>query len=63
MRTSGNGPKIAEEGIAWTEKTLLEAGLSLNGEAGLEGWRGGRVVLVPTHSPIKDWTPIAERTL
>lgn len=50
---------------------LVEAGIRLETEGllggrereGLNGWDGGRIVLVPTWKELKDWTVIAEKAL
>lgn len=56
-------PKVDEKGLAEIEKFVRNAGVNLEGEGELGGWVGGRVVLVPTDKPIKEWAPIAEREL
>jgi 2',3'-cyclic-nucleotide 3'-phosphodiesterase len=56
-------PKVPQEDINQVESYVLETGVNLDGEGKLGGWVGGRVVLVPTDRPIKEWAPIAEKTL
>lgn len=61
--SSHDCPKVDEKGIAEVEEMVRDAGVKLEGEGEMGSWIGGRVVLVPTDRPIKEWTPIAERTL
>ncbi|KAF2472053.1 2',3'-cyclic-nucleotide 3'-phosphodiesterase [Lindgomyces ingoldianus] len=56
-------PKIAEDSVAKIEQLVRDSGVGLDGEGELAGWTGGRVVLVPTDRPIKEWNPLAERKL
>ncbi|KAF1970306.1 2',3'-cyclic-nucleotide 3'-phosphodiesterase [Bimuria novae-zelandiae CBS 107.79] len=56
-------PKVEEERIREVERVVEEAGVNLDGEGEMGGWRGGRVVLVETSKPIEEWVPIAEREL
>jgi len=47
-------------------KAVVEAGVGFGRSSsnGLDdGWRGGRVWLVPTDKPIAEWKPVAERVL
>jgi len=55
--------EIPDELKAEIEKTVAEAGISINGEGELGGWEGGVVWLVPTYLGIEDWKPIAQRRL
>lgn len=56
-------PKVSEAELEKIAKSVYEAGANLEGKGELGGWVGGKVVLVPTDRPIKDWAPIAEREL
>ncbi|ORY15604.1 2',3'-cyclic-nucleotide 3'-phosphodiesteras-like protein [Clohesyomyces aquaticus] len=56
-------PKVAPESISEIASYARHAGVSLAEEGDLGGWTGGRVVLVPTDKPIKDWVPIVSREL
>ncbi|KAH7114446.1 2',3'-cyclic-nucleotide 3'-phosphodiesterase [Dendryphion nanum] len=55
--------KLEDEELEEINKLAIEHGLSLEGEGDFGSWQGGRVVLVPTDRPIKEWEPIAERLL
>ncbi|KAF2833159.1 2',3'-cyclic-nucleotide 3'-phosphodiesterase [Ophiobolus disseminans] len=56
-------PKIDPEGISEVGGFVQQAGITL-GEGGLmNGWTGGKVVLVQTDKPIDQWTVVAERRL
>lgn len=54
---------VGETKIREVEAMVRDAGINLEGEGRLGGWEGGRVVLVETEKPIKEWEVIAERTL
>lgn len=56
-------PVIQGEEREEIQKLTSENGIELDGSDGHTGWEGGRIVLVPTDRPIKDWEPIAERVL
>ncbi|KAF2869799.1 2',3'-cyclic-nucleotide 3'-phosphodiesteras-like protein [Massariosphaeria phaeospora] len=56
-------PRVDDDEIAKIEQLVQEAGVSLAGEGELGGWVGGRVVLVPTDRPIKEWAPLTEKKL
>lgn len=63
MKASCDCLKVSDEEKENIEQLVKHAGVSLEGEGELGGWTGGRLVLVPTDKPIKDWVPIAERKL
>jgi 2',3'-cyclic-nucleotide 3'-phosphodiesterase len=54
---------IGAEGLELVEEWVREVGMELAGKGGLGGWRGGRVVIVPTERPIEKWVPLAERMI
>lgn len=54
---------VSDSEMKEIEGLVRETGINLDGEGGLGGWTGGRVVLVPTYNEIKDWAPIAEKKL
>jgi 2',3'-cyclic-nucleotide 3'-phosphodiesterase len=56
-------PPVDAEGLAEVENLVEKAGVKLAEECNLDGWKGGRVVLVPTDEPIRQWSPLAEREL
>jgi 2',3'-cyclic-nucleotide 3'-phosphodiesterase len=58
-----SGGTVSEAELKEVEGLVRETGINLDGEGELGGWTGGRVVLVPTYSEIKDWVPVAEKNL
>lgn len=63
---------VSEEQLKQVEAAVTGKGVHLNGELDgnpptdkepLDGWEGGDVWLVPTDKDIKDWKPIATRSL
>ncbi|KAK3991464.1 putative cyclic phosphodiesterase [Cladorrhinum sp. PSN332] len=59
--------EITDEVMKDIEKVVIGAGVKLpeidSDKGEWDGWEGGVVWLVPTDGPIKDWKPIATRTL
>ncbi|KAH0615148.1 uncharacterized protein H6S33_000784 [Morchella sextelata] len=51
------------------ENDVLSAGVGLSGVSGsnsepdMNGWKGGKLVLVPTGKPLDEWIVLAERNL
>ncbi|KAF1944487.1 2, 3 cyclic phosphodiesterase [Clathrospora elynae] len=56
-------PPVDAKGLVEVEQLGDELGVSIEGKGDLDGWVGGRVILVPTDRSIDQWTPIVERTL
>ncbi|KAL6706461.1 hypothetical protein ACN47E_005400 [Coniothyrium glycines] len=56
-------PVVDAQGLLEVEQYAEEFGIDVHGKATINGWEGGRVVLVPTDQPISEWNPIAERRL
>jgi 2',3'-cyclic-nucleotide 3'-phosphodiesterase len=56
-------PPVGQEKLEQVETLAQKLDVSISGQGGSGGWRGGRVVLVPTDKSIDQWIPIAERTL
>lgn len=55
---------IDEKKLGEIEETVKRSGVGLGEKShGMGGWEGGVVWLVPTERGIKDWKPIATRTL
>jgi len=63
MRCSHDCPKIGQEEIEKVTKVVVDNGVKIDGEGDMGSWVGGRVVLVKTDQPIKEWALIAERKL
>lgn len=63
IRPSHDCPVVEGDEREEIENLALEVGIDLEGTDSLGGWEGGRIVLVQTDRPIKDWEPIAERVL
>lgn len=61
--SSHDCPPVSHEETEKVAEHVENSGISLSGESEEGGWVGGRVVLVPTDSPIKEWKPIAEKKL
>lgn len=59
--SSHDCPQVEAEGRAEVENLAEAASVSLKGIEGMNGWEGGRVVLVPTDKPIDQWSPIAQK--
>lgn len=56
-------PKVSRAEIEKVTKYVEDSGAKLSGDGEASGWKGGRVVLVPTDRPINEWKPIAEKAL
>jgi 2',3'-cyclic-nucleotide 3'-phosphodiesterase len=56
-------PQVEQETFVEVEKLAQKVDVNIAGQGEFGGWRGGRVVLVPTDKPIDQWIPIAERNL
>jgi 2',3'-cyclic-nucleotide 3'-phosphodiesterase len=56
-------PKVSSEELEVIEKMATEIREKISSEGGFWGWKGGRVVLVPTDKKIAEWEPIAFRDL
>ncbi|KAK4221540.1 putative cyclic phosphodiesterase [Podospora fimiseda] len=59
--------QITDEVMRKIERVVIDAGVKLpdidDDKGQWDGWQGGRVQLVKTDGPIKDWKVIAEREL
>ncbi|CBX92897.1 similar to 2',3'-cyclic-nucleotide 3'-phosphodiesterase [Plenodomus lingam JN3] len=56
-------PVVTETELSRVEGMAMQLGVDVHGHGELGGWKGGKVVLVPTDQPIAQWKPIAERHL
>jgi len=58
---TGNRMELVNKGLRGMG--IMMAGEERKGMAWMEGWRGGRVWLVPTDRGLGEWRPVAERVL
>ncbi|KAF1956082.1 2',3'-cyclic-nucleotide 3'-phosphodiesteras-like protein [Byssothecium circinans] len=56
-------PRVEGEELKLVGRWVEDVAEKMEQEGGFWGWKGGRVVLVPTDREIKDWVPIAQRDL
>ncbi|KAF2856418.1 2',3'-cyclic-nucleotide 3'-phosphodiesterase [Plenodomus tracheiphilus IPT5] len=56
-------PAVGQAGLAEVEGMARDLGVDVRGRGEMGGWKGGRVVLVPTDEAIEEWNVIAERSL